>query len=70
MHHNTNFDSIYTLFENADIKAQTQEEFNNLDETILNEAIIRFTDFDSWEEFLNEAGVTYLQNNLFKGVKL
>lgn len=70
MSENTNFDSIQEFFQNADIQVNNQEEFQELNERILDDAVVRFSQFSSWDEMLHEAGTTYVHKKLFEGVKV
>ena len=69
MQENTNIDSINDFFEVANITVETQEDFRNLDETILNEAVLKFTRFSSWNEMSSKAGRVYFEKTMFKGLK-
>ncbi len=69
MNENTNFDSISDFFRNTGIEVNTQEEFQELDERILDDAVVRFSQFNSWDEMVHEAGAVYIHKKLFEGVK-
>lgn len=69
MHTNTNIDSIDEFFECAGIVIQTQEDFQELEERILDEAVVKFTTFNSWEEMIQLASKEYVNGKLFDGVK-
>lgn len=70
MSKNTNFDSIDDFFRGANVEINTQEEFEELDERVLDDAVVRFTQYSSWDEIIHEAGAIYVQEQLFDGVKL
>ncbi len=70
MKNNTNFDNINDFFYYFNIKVNNQVEFNLLDEALLDEAVNRFTDFNSWEEMVDEANLKYIEKKLFEGIKL
>ncbi|MGO2118505.1 MAG: hypothetical protein ACTH29_06175 [Fusobacterium sp.] len=70
MSENTNFDSIEEFFRGAGIEVNIQEEFQELDERVLNDAVVRFTQYSSWDEMAHEAGALYIKRKLFEGVKL
>ena len=69
MSENTNFDCVREFFQSAGIEINTQEEFQELDERILDDAVVRFTQFSSWDEMAHEAGKLYIHQKLFEGVK-
>ena len=70
MSENTNFDSIADFFRGSGIEANTQKEFQELDERILDDAVVRFTKYSSWDEMIHEAGVIYVHKQLLEGVNL
>lgn len=70
MHENTNIDSIDDFFRCAGLEVETQEDFKNLNEKILDEAVVKFTSFSSWKEMFNEAGKEYVEKRIFEGIKV
>lgn len=61
----TNFDSFKEFVE----AIPSDEEFENVNDEILQEHISNGTTFSSWDEMLNKAGLMYAEKQLFKGVK-
>ena len=70
MNKNTNFDSIDDFFRSSGIEVNSQEELQELDERILDDAVVRFTQYSSWDEMIHEAGAVFFKKQLFEGVKL
>ena len=60
----TNFKSIDEFFEKSPFDINTQEDFENLNESELDNYVKENTRFSSWEEMMNEAGKRYIAKKL------
>jgi len=64
MRENTNSKDIQEFFDMSPFEIDTQEQFENLDENLLNQYINETTKFSSWEEMKTAAGKLYLLKKL------
>lgn len=64
MQEHTEFDDINEWFSNGGFKFNTQEEYDNLDESALNTYVKSSTDFHTWQEMLEAASTEAITASL------
>ncbi len=64
MDKNTNFDSFEALLKHYGFVVNSQEDFESLDETALDNAIAESSCFTSWKEMYESAGQEYVYKKL------
>lgn len=60
----TQFSSIDELFESGGFKVDNEEDFDAIPDAELDEHVRKTTNFESWEDMLNEAGAEYVAREL------
>ncbi len=64
MENNTKFKTIDEFFENSPFAIETQDDFDDIDESELDQYVNENTDFSSWEEMKKAAGTLYAKKKL------
>lgn len=64
MKRHTNFNSINEFLDESPFTLETNEDFDNLEESELDKYVAETTKFSSWEEMLNTAGEIHLTKKL------
>ncbi|GGF86808.1 hypothetical protein [Paenibacillus aceti] len=61
---NTSFSNITEFFDNSPFQIKTQEDFESIDESKLDEYVLEYTKFKSWTEMKQAAGAIYVKKKL------
>lgn len=69
MSKHTEFSSLNEMFDSSGLPCETEEEFNNIPRSKLDEFIINNTEFGSWDEMLRKAGAEHISKKIRGGLK-
>ena len=69
MKSNSRFKAIDDMFNEEGIEVETKEEFEALDEQVLDKMVRKHTKFNSWEEMLIKAGEEYMGKEIKKRLR-
>lgn len=61
---NTNFENFSEFLDAGGFKFESQEDFNNIPEDVLNQHVAKTTKFSTWDEMKQCAGTEYIKKNL------
>lgn len=64
MSSNTDFSNITDFFDRSPFQIKTQEDFESIDESKLDEYVLESTRFQSWTEMKQAAGAIYVKKKL------